>query len=136
MAGTGVESLVDVVGYTAAETSAKLGGWLRDANALRAPAATLGALKPPPFHELLFEVERGATVNASTVTLSQLVGTPAGDAASACLEFTRQMFPDDIDAIHHELVISPRLYGRMLACLLYHTPSMEHVARTDTLDLT
>ena len=22
------------------------------------------------------------------------------------------------------------------ACLLYHTPSMEHVARTDTLDLT
>lgn len=110
-----LESLVDVVGYTAADTSDEMTGWLHDANAHRAPAAALGALKPPAGHEPLFEVEKGATTNASTVTLSQLVGAPAGDAASACLEFTRKMFPDEIDAIHYDLVISPTLYDRMEA---------------------
>ena len=58
-------------------------------------------------------MEDGTERNASTITLSQLVGAPAGDPASACLTFTREMFPDEIDQLHFELVISPTLYNRM-----------------------
>lgn len=110
-----LEALVDTVGYTARGDSAHARDWVGAANAQRAPAASLGALKPPAGHAPLFEVEPAAAGNASAVTLSQLVGEPAGNAASACLDFTRKMFPDEIDAIHHELVISPTLYDRMEA---------------------
>lgn len=107
-----LEALVDNVGYTVHGGGAAR-KWVDAANAERAPAAALGALKSPPNPEPLFEVEDGVERNASTVTLSQLVGAPAGDAQSACLTFTREMFPDDIDALHYELVISPTLYDRM-----------------------
>ena len=109
-----LEALVDDVGYTVTAGGAAR-AWIDAANAERAPAAALGALKPPPDHEPLFEVEDGTERNASTITLSQLVGAPAGDPASACLTFTREMFPDEIDQLHFELVVSPTLYNRMEA---------------------
>ena len=107
-----LEALVETVGYTATGAAR---AWIDASNAHRPAAEALGALRAPPGHAPLFEVDADAATNASVVTLSQLVGEPAGDAASACLAFTRRMFPDEIDAIHHELVVSPTLYDRMEA---------------------
>jgi len=107
-----LEALVETVGYTATGAAR---AWIDASNARRPAAEALGALRAPPGHAPLFEVDADAATNASVVTLSQLVGEPAGDAASACLAFTRRMFPDEIDAIHHELVVSPTLYDRMEA---------------------
>ena len=79
MCAFSLEALVDTVGYTVRGGGAAARKWIDAANAERAPAAALGALKAPPNPEPLFEVEDGAERNASTITLSQLVGAPAGD---------------------------------------------------------
>lgn len=128
MCAFSLESLVEDVGYTVRASGAAR-KWVDAANAARAPAAALGALKTPPNHEPLFEVEDGAERNASTITLSQLVGVPAGDPASACLAFTRKLFPDDIDQLHHELVISPTLYNRMEAMAVSMRAAVADVLR-------
>ena len=116
MCAFSLEALVDTVGGYKA-TGAVARTWIESANRLRPAAEALGALRAPPHHAPLFKVDEAATVNASLVTLSQLVGEPAGDAASACLAFTRKLFRDEIDAIHHDLVISPELYDRMDAII-------------------
>jgi len=48
-----------------------------------------------------------------------------------CRDFTRLMFPDEIDAIHHELVISPALYGRMQTVVSDARAGVAHVLRTN-----
>ena len=108
-----LESLVDRVGHTARGDGLGTGEWLRATNAGRASAEALGALKAPVTHEPLLEIDDSAVQNASTITLSQLISEPADDIASACLSFTRKMFPDDIDAIHFGLTVTPHLYDRM-----------------------
>lgn len=107
------ESLVATAGYTARGSGTAAGSWIRQANSERALGGALGALKAPLGHEPLFEIEDGAEQKASTVTISQLVGGLEGSDHEACLSLTRKLFPDDIDALHFELLISPTLYERM-----------------------
>lgn len=111
MCAFSLEAIVATPGYTVSTPDALQ--FLKEARDSRPAAAALGHLASPRHHEPLFEVEAGHVHNASSITVSQLVGGPAEDASTMCRDFTRLMFPDEIDAIHHELVISPTLYSRM-----------------------
>ena len=124
-----LQALVDNPGYTVRSGAPE--DWLRAQAREHPPAAALGQLKPPVNHAPLFEVENITVLNASSITLSQLVGAPAGDPDTACRDFTRMMFPDEIDQIHHELVISPTLYDRMESITAQVRAGVAHVLRTD-----
>ena len=86
--------------------------------AARKPAASaLGRLQTPPVElgsvEPLLEMDNATEYNASAITLSQLVGSPVGNAETDCLEFTRRLFPDRVERQHFELVVPSGLYDRL-----------------------
>ena len=110
MCAFSLSAIVAAPGYTAAPAPE---GHRQMVRSGKARAAALGQLAPPDHYEPLFEVEREHQLNASTITVGQLVGAESDDAATTCRDFTRLMFPDEIDTIHNELVISPLLYSRM-----------------------
>tara|TARA_Y100000389_G_scaffold142658_1_gene140707 strand:- start:7853 stop:10015 length:2163 start_codon:yes stop_codon:yes gene_type:complete len=128
MCAFSLSAIVNNPGYTA--TSAPE-GHREKARGRRPPAAALGQLATPRHHEPLFEVERAHVLNASSITVSQLVGGDATDASGMCRDFTRLMFPDEIDAIHHELVISPTLYSRMQSMVADARAGVAHVLRNN-----
>jgi len=128
MCAFSLSAIVTQPGYTAAPNSE---AYLRRARQHKPAASALGQLAAPNHHEPLFEVKREHVLNASSITVSQLVGAPAGDASSMCRDFTRLMFPDEIDAIHHELVISPTLYSRMQTVVADARAGVAHVLRNN-----
>jgi hypothetical protein len=130
MCAFSLSAIVTTPGYTAAPDAER---YLQQAKHHKPRAAALGQLAPPSDQHAAmdFEVEREHVLNASSITVSQLVGAEAGDAATMCRDFTRLMFPDELDAIHHELVISPALYSRMEQVVADARASAAHVLRTD-----
>lgn len=79
----------------------------------RPPAVALGHLRAPPHRDFLFDVDEQHEVDASMITLSQIATAPADTPTTACLAFTRAIFPDDVDEIQFGLVVSAKLYARM-----------------------
>jgi len=128
MCAFSLTAIVTTPGYTAAPDSER---YLQMARAGHPRAAALGQLAAPEHHAPLFEVEREHVLNASSITVSQLVGGEASDASTTCRDFTRFMFPDEIDAIHHELVISPTLYSRMQTVVADARAGVAHVLRNN-----
>ena len=135
------QSLVTTPGYTATGLSA-LSAWYTRIRAERPRGAALGHLHAPKHYEPLFETEAEDVANASTILISQLralsnadanqlVGGQASDAESVCLDFTRMMFPDEIDSIQYELVISPTLYSRMEVIISQVRAGVAHVLRNN-----
>lgn len=137
MCSFSLQAIVATPGYTAAAHA--LDEWRTRQHANRPRGAALGQLHAPPNHEPLFEVEADAVRNASTLTISQLVsqdvsslvGVETSEADAACRDFTRMMFPDEIDQIHHELVISPTLYNRMESIVAQARAGVAHVLRNN-----
>jgi hypothetical protein len=130
MCAFSLSAIVAAPGYTAAPGPE---GYLIRARSRRPRSAALGQLAKPSTQRAAmdFEVEREHVLNASSITLSQLVGGDAGGASAMCRDFTRLMFPDEIDAIHHELVISPRLYDRMELIVSQARAGVAHVLRNN-----
>ena len=128
MCAFSLESLVPAPGYTATPDASPASRWRSMMQRELPAAASLGALKAPPNHAPLFEIGSDDVLNASTVTLSQLV---AGEAGDACLELTRMLFPDETDELHHQIVISPRLYDRMHWMVEQARAGVAHVLRND-----
>ena len=128
MCAFSLESLVPAPGDAATPDASPASRWRTRMQRELPAAASLGALKAPPNHSPLFEVASEDILNASTVTLSQLV---AGEAGEACLELTRMLFPDETDELHHQIVISPRLYDRMDWMVKVARAGVTHVLRND-----
>ena len=126
MCAFSLESLAVTPGYTT--TARGAADWLRGANAQRPRATALGHLEPPDGAEPMFEVDGVAELNASTITISQLVGATDGDA---CLSFTRFLFPDEVDQLHFGLVVPPVLYKRMEAVVAQVRTGVAAVLRTN-----
>ena len=129
-----LEGIVDQPGYTAGEAGAAgatgaAAEWLRSANAQRPKASAIGHLEPPEGAQPMWETDEGAELNASMITLSQLVGATDGD--DACLRFTRLMFPDEIDEINFETIVTPVLYARMESVVAQVRAGVAAVLRTN-----
>ncbi len=115
MCAFSLQALVPVPGYAlqTLHDAPASEAWIAQTNAQRPRASALGHLQSPPDVEPFFEIDNVSMYNASIITLSQLVGAPSGDPQAACRDFTRVMFPDEIDQTHFDLVVSPELYERM-----------------------
>lgn len=120
-----LENLVTSPGNTLTTAA---GAW-RDRMQRELPkAASLGALKAPENYEPMFEIGPTDMLDASSITMSQLI---AGNDWEKCLEFSRLLFPDEIDRIHFDLVISPTLYDRMETTVAQARAGVAHVLRHD-----
>lgn len=128
MCAFSLEAIVSSPGYTATDAA---WNWRSRIQREEPRAAALGSLQPPPGHSPMFEVDGTDVLNASSITMSQLVGAPSGDADTACLAFTRLMFPDEIERMHFDLVISPTLYDRMESMVAQVRAGTAHVLRND-----
>ena len=131
MCAFSMQNSIDYIGYTASGSNDAASRWLVEQRNHRPAAEALGQLRAPPKHEPLFEVESEAVINASTITLSQLVGAPSGDGDAACRDFTRALFPDEIDRVHFDLVVSDELYDRMQATVADMRAGVASVLRND-----
>jgi hypothetical protein len=52
-------------------------------------------------------------LNASAVTWSQLISAPIGDATQDCTALVRFLFPDRMDEVHFNGLVTDHLYGRV-----------------------
>lgn len=114
-------------------TSGAHAHWLTRLRAARPRLHALGQIvKPPPGHDPLFPVSAITARNATAARVSQLVGRPHSDVDAACLTFTRALFPDDIARMHHQIVVTPRLYARMEAAVRDVRRGVVEVLATDS----
>tara|TARA_B110001452_G_scaffold157687_1_gene131216 strand:+ start:6365 stop:8593 length:2229 start_codon:yes stop_codon:yes gene_type:complete len=98
----------------------------------KAPASALGRLKVPSdnFGDGMFDIDANSTIiNASSITLAQLRAAPLGDPDEDCMSLTRALFPDEMDTIYHDLVVTPLLSERLRAV----TESTRHAVHASVL---
>lgn len=131
MCSFSMQNSIDYIGYTAQRANSAASQWIANERTRRPAAVALGHLAAPADVTPLLEVNTEHVVNASTITLSQLVGAQSGDSHATCLEFTRALFPDEIDVIHHDLVISNELYARMETTVASVRAAVASVLRTN-----
>lgn len=115
MCSFSMQSTIDVIGYTARIGG---GGAARDVRARRdgKPAATtLGRLRPSGEVDAILsdDLDNETMHNATSATITQLVGSAFADTESTCLAFARALFPDETDQTEFDLVITPSLYTRL-----------------------
>ena len=80
----------------------------------RAKAASLGRLQVPHSgSEPMLELRNDTLFNATTITLSQLVGAPVGDPRADCLGLARALFPDRMEHRRFRRIVSDKLYQRL-----------------------
>ena len=113
MCAFSMQSTIDVIGYT---TRGRAADDRRARRASKPVATALGRIRPPqtvePFGDL-DEMNNETMHNATSATLTQLVGSEFTDTESTCRAFARALFPDEMDQVEFSLVITPALYSRL-----------------------
>jgi hypothetical protein len=99
-------------------TSSQAGDWTARARSLlklrarQGEAVALGRLRDKG--EPLADDDANATLlNASAVTWSQIISTPVGDATQDCTALVRFLFPDRMDEVHFNGLVTGLLYSRV-----------------------
>jgi hypothetical protein len=99
-------------------TSSQAGDWTARAVSLhklrerQGEAVALGRLRDKG--EPLADDNTNATLlNASAVTWSQIISAPVGDATQDCAALVRFLFPDRMDEVHFNGLVTDHLYSRV-----------------------